>query len=246
MKISIRERPLRGERVRWLLAGGTIESAAYLEKDRRNELVFPYLRQLAAAFGMRPGIRNTLLLGGGGFAYPRYYVSHYPERRMDVAEISPGMIRISRKLFFLDDLIRENGMSPREVFVPRGAGGSPGMRRDGSAPRLRVFCEDAFDYLLRCPERYDFIIDDAYTGRRAVGGLRSGDGIRLIRARLSAGGIYAVNVVSAMRGPLSLKKRKEERLLRKTFRYTASVPCDDTAGYLIPQNILMFASDEAL
>ena len=243
---SIRESIVNGGRVRWLLVNGTIESAVSLEKGRRDELLFPYLKQLACAFKMRDGIRNTLLLGGGGFAYPRFYISHYPDKRLDVVEISPEIIRISREQFFLDDLIREQGMNPDGVFFPRGESGKPDDKEEESPSRLRVFREDAFDYLLRCPGRYDFIIDDAYAGRRAVGKLRSDDGIRLIRSRLSHGGIYAVNVVSSMRGILSSRKKAAERLIGRHFRYMTAVPCDESAGSMTPQNVMMFASDEAL
>lgn len=221
-KKSIRERDTKKGKIRYLCADGAIESAMFLEPGRRNELVFPYLRQLSCAFSFRPEIRETLLIGGGAFAYPRYYLSHYPERKIDVIEADEGMVRMARRHFFLDDLVRE------------------------SEPRLQIYIEDGFDYLLRCGKRYDFIIDDAYTGSKAASSLRSDDGMRLVRARLAPGGIYAANVVTAERGPFAMRGREMRRLMERHFRYVATVPCDEARGAWGRQNWVYLGAGEEL
>ena len=234
-QLYIYELSYRGRNVRLLLSRGAIESASYTDPELRDEIVSPYLRQLSWAFSFRPGITKTLMLGGGGFVYPRYYLKTFPEKRIDVVEVSRGMIRISREFFFLDDFLREQKMSPASVFG-----------RNKTDSRFRVFREDGFNYLLRADERYDFIIEDAYAGKKAVSTLRSEDGVRLMKARLTRGGICAVNVVSARKGPLARKGREMEAVLKRHFRCVAVIPCDEEESQYKIQNLLMFASDEVL
>ncbi len=221
---GIREMRFRKQNVRLLMVRGAIESATFTDPEMRNELVFPYLSQLSFAFSLRPEIRKTLLIGGGAFAYPKYYISHYPDREMDVVEIDGRLTDIAKKHFYLDELLADESRSRR----------------------LRIINEDGFDYLLRCADSYDFIIDDAYSGKRAIRELRSETGIGLIRRRLTEGGIYAVNVAAALRGPFALRGRRMERMLKKSFRFTTTIPCDDSLSSWSLQNSLMFASDREL
>lgn len=222
-KIIVRNDFYRAAKVRLLLVDDAIETAVFRDPAKKYELVSPYLDQLSYAFSARPGIKKTLLIGGGGFAYPGYYISHYPDRIIDVVEINSEMIRLAREEFYLGDLLEEYG-----------------------SERLRIFNEDAFAYLLRSDQQYDFIVDDAYIGRKASGGVRSRDGIRLMRAHLSKGGILAINIVTALKGPRSLHGRRTERMVRSHFRYVTLIPCEDHLGPYEMQNCLIFASDEEL
>ncbi len=44
----------------------------------------------------------TLTIGGGGYVYPRYIVANYPNSRVDVAEIDPGVTRAAIEAFGLE------------------------------------------------------------------------------------------------------------------------------------------------
>jgi len=74
-----------GETVRTLVVDGTIESATYLG-ERRYDLVFDYLRTFDAMFDTGMPISNALMIGGGGYSYPKHLVFHHPETAVDVVE----------------------------------------------------------------------------------------------------------------------------------------------------------------
>lgn len=300
--ILIQDDEYRAEPVRFLIVDGAIQTAVFLDSKKKYELVSPYLDQLSYAFSFRPDIKDSLLLGGGGFAYPTYYISHYPERRIDAVEIDGEMIKAAMESFYLRDLLKEFGMEEKDVLIggteilsdvqsaSMSVGGQPaasmssdqqpvvsagggrqpvtsmsadqqsvvsaggGRQSAASAssdrqyiqPRLRIYNKDALNYLLSSDLQYDFIIEDAYDGRRAAGSLRSDDGIRLMRSHLRKGGILAVNVVAARKGPLAIKGHETEMTLRRHFRYVAVMPCEEDVSPWATQNCLMFASDEEL
>jgi spermidine synthase len=57
-----------------------MESAVYTDPETENhELVFPYMQRFSYAFAVNPAIQKTLLIGGGAFSYPRYYLAKYPD-----------------------------------------------------------------------------------------------------------------------------------------------------------------------
>ena len=102
-----------GEEIRVLSQGGVYQSATYLG-DRRFEPVFAYYRAFDAMFeawpghedGSRPikGVRNVLMIGGGGFAYPKHLLTAHSGIHLDVAELDLSVVRVARRWFFLDEL----------------------------------------------------------------------------------------------------------------------------------------------
>ena len=74
---------------------------------------------------------RVLVLGGGGFAWPKHVLATHPEVSLDVVEIDPAIIRIARKHFFLDEAI--------EKFDPVHA-------------RLRLICDDGRAFLENAAE----------------------------------------------------------------------------------------------
>ena len=103
-RIVIREVDENDQRIRYLLVNGGEESACYSEPGMHNELKFIYTRKLAQLFEIFPSFQNSLLIGGGGFSLPRYLISHYPDHTMDVVELSPQIVEIAKKYFFLEEL----------------------------------------------------------------------------------------------------------------------------------------------
>ena len=70
-----------GKPVRVLQTGGVYQSATYLD-ERRMEPVFSYYRAFDHAFTLRPDTRRVLMIGGGGYAWPK----HVLERMRRVLE----------------------------------------------------------------------------------------------------------------------------------------------------------------
>ncbi len=89
------------ERMRLLLVDGAMQSAQYLDPLLEDELAFEYMREFEWAFRLHPSARRVLLIGGGGFAYPRFFLKNYPEKSIDVIELSPTIVEIAREYFGL-------------------------------------------------------------------------------------------------------------------------------------------------
>lgn len=224
-----------GSPVRVLRQGGVYQSATYLD-ERRFEPVFTYIRGFDAMFeaegAMRAeqghGVRRVLMLGGGGFSYPKHLLTSRSGARFDVVEPDPAITSAARRWFFVDEL--EQRLA------------DPACSRGCS---LGVFTADGRGFLeaaaLRAV-RYDAIINDAFAGREPVHALASVDAARAVKACLVSGGLYLVNVVSRDHGADLSFLRDEVATLRAVF---ARVHVLDTSDEQFggESNYLVIATD---
>lgn len=138
-----------GSEVRVLAQGGVFQSATYLG-ERWSEPVFEYIRAFDTMFEALPqmrawyahGIGRVLMLGGGGFSYPKALLAARDDVWMDVVEADPAIVQMARRWFYLDRLEQEVG------------------------PRLGICTEDARVYL----ERISLLIasDEDYSFADAI------------------------------------------------------------------------------
>lgn len=217
----------RGQKVRVMRVGGVYQSATYLG-EHRFEPVFEYARALDALLGRMPSAERLLMLGGGGYAWPKSVLTRREDVRMDVVELDPGIIRTARRWFFLDELERLAG------------------------PRLRVICGDGLAFLNGAPmsggERatsYDLIVNDCFSGVEPVRALASVNAARAAKARLRAGGAYAANVVSRDGGADLSFLRDVTATLALVFDRVHVVPCADEE-FGGEDNYLVVGTDGAL
>jgi spermidine synthase len=211
--------------VRVLEIEGTWQSATYLDEGW-SELVFPYHRRYECLFEAMPDARDVLMLGGGGFADPKYLITHHPQVRVDVVEIDPAMTRLANEHFFLDRL--------EEEYHPQ---------RDG---RLRIFEADARAFVegevAGARQRYDAILNDCFSAGEPLASLASAEGARAIRARLAPEGVYLANVVSALEGPRSRPLRDVCATLAGEFSHVHVIACGPDEPRL-PDNNVVIACD---
>ena len=142
-----------GEKIRVLQQGGVYQSATYVG-ERRFEPVFAYYRAFDAMFEAEPvlcaasghGVERVLMLGGGGYAYPKHALTQHAGLVMDVVEIDPAVTRLARRWFFLDELERLAGERLRSITAdapgyppPAGAGGprTPGPAAGSSSSTVK-------------------------------------------------------------------------------------------------------------
>ena len=251
-----------GAEVRVLQTGGVWQSATYVD-DRRFEPVFAYYRAFdhmfeAARTGGVP-VRRALMLGGGGFAYPKHALTTRPDLRMDVVEIDPAIVRAARDYFFLDEL--EQRLAEEAAAAGR------------CASRLRVITLDGRAYLEACARaqgsgadgdafgarpsergagqgvlapdrtaRYDAIINDTFSGREPVRALATVEAAHTAHACLVPGGLYLANVVSRAGGTDVEFLRDVVATLAQVFACVHVITAfDDEAG---EDNYLVIATDD--
>ena len=255
-----------GELVRVMNVKGTYQSATYLEEDC-YELVFGYHRAYNAMFKARPAmasageddasarkdvrpedsavlpavhfrkpsdaaaavgqgggvpaIRRVAMLGGGGFSYPKYLIAHHPEVSVDVVEIDPMVVSIAQRWFYLDRLMAE--------FETEETG------------RLGIYVQDAREFLEEPGARYDAIVNDTFDAGEPAPSLVGVDAARAIHARLNPGGLYLVNVVSALEGPRSSFLHQQVDDLEQVFSQVDVLPCA-TDHFSDDDNVIVVAT----
>lgn len=212
--------------IRVLEIGGAYQAATFLADDTCYDLVFDYCRLFDRLFEANIPIRRVLMLGGGGYMYPKHLISQYPDVALDVVEIDPAITALAERYFYLDRLIEE--------FDTERTG------------RLRLVNDDARHFLDVLPDgmRYDAIINDCFAGRAPVASLARPDAARLIRAHLTPGGAYLINAIAALEGPAAAPLVDLKGALSPAFSHISCVPCrrfakDDT------DNVLVIATDDA-
>lgn len=222
-RLVVRDTDYFNERVRVLLVGDTRESATFIAPEKRNDLIFEYTKGLNLVLEKVPHIQNTLMIGGAGFSYPKYYISRYPEKRMDVVEVDAHMVDLAMRYFYLDELFAEYDLHENN--------------------RLRIIISDGFDYLAACAEEYDAIFNDAYIGNVPDKDLLSENGVRQIKRCLKRNGVYALNLITALEGAQAMRGIMADAILKNRFRHVVVFPCTSGRAREEKQNCVIVASD---
>ena len=210
-----------GNPVRVMNVKGTYQSATYLDDDC-YELVFGYHRAYNALFQAGMPVHSIAMLGGGGFSYPKYLISHYPDIAVDVVEIDPMVVAIAERWFYVDRLAAEFDLD--------------------ETGRLGVFVQDAREFLEEPGRSYDAIINDCFAARVPVMSLATVEAARAIHARLNAGGMYLTNVISALRGPHAKLLHSVMVTLQQEFAHVHVLPGSEFLPRLV-DNYVVIATD---
>ena len=149
------------------------QSAMYL--DDPTELALPYTRFYRLAEYFQPAMLDMLVIGGGGYSFPKFALARYPEVRVDVVEIDPGITALARSHFGLEE-----------------------------HPRLRVIEADGRTFLNQPDRRYDVILLDAFNSHYSIPfHLVTIEAVRQLRERLTPSGVVLVNILASPEGGAS-------------------------------------------
>ena len=185
--------------------------------------MFKYSICFNDVFNLNRELNTCLMLGGAGFSYPKYLISHYPDKTIDVVEIDEGMVEIAFKYFYLDELFDEYNLYENE--------------------RLKIYVMDGREYLADTPKTYDVIFNDAYISDSPAEGLMSFEAISVIKSRLNPGGVYVVNMITAISGNAAYPLFSVMAYIKQHFKYTQLHKCRADTPANERQNCLIFASD---
>lgn len=212
-----------GEKIRILNVDGGFESATYTSKEKRYELVFEYTKYYDLMFKASENINDVLLIGGGGYSYPKYFISHYDSVNMDVVEIDKDVTKIAKKYFYLNDLIKDYNINDNK--------------------RLNLIEEDGRTYLNKNKKKYDAILNDAFSGGVPPKTLTTVEAVSKIKESLSDNGVYLTNVISSLEGTNSKFLKAETKTLFTKFKNVYVIPCLTNKTDEI-QNLMVIASDK--
>lgn len=201
-----------GRLMRAMITGpGARQSAMYM--DDPQALALPYTRFYRLTGHFVPDMDRVLVLGGGGYSFPKFALAAHPELLLDVVELDPGVTALAREHF--------------------------GLRDD---PRLRVLEEDARIFLNRNGERYDAILCDVFNTDHAVPfHLTTVETVRRLRASLTDNGVVLVNLLSSMSGDRGRLYRALFATYAAVFPRVRAYAVEDPAAPGLWQNVILAA-----
>jgi len=164
-----------------------VQSVVYLDGD---DLFASYSHFYHLLRYIRPEFRNTLMIGGAGFTFPKNYLRTYPDATIDVVEIDPRMTDIARDYFRLE-----------------------------TDPRMKIVNEDGRVFLNSAPSgAYHAVLMDAFGSLFSVPyQLTTLEAVRHIDRALDPQGVAIVNLGSAVTGSRSRFLRSELATYRAVF-----------------------------
>lgn len=211
----VRSRDVQGRPLNLLVdSPGGAQAASYLDSD---ELVFDCLRAFRLVNHILPEPRRALLIGGGGFAWPKDFLGWNPWSQMDVVEIDPAMDEIARRFF-----------------------------RHRSDPRVRVFHEDGRVFLNRRPGPYDVVFMDAFgTSDTIPFQLTTVEALRRVSGALVPRGVVLANLLGAPEGQGAAFLRRQVASYRQVFPRVFLFQVDPRLGTTSLQNLTLLALKDA-
>lgn len=137
-----------------------------MAKDDNPELLFSYnQRFFEMVMSVQP--KKLLVIGGGAFMLPIAAFHRFADMTIDVVEIDPLLVQLSRDFFDLPD-----------------------------SERLRVHVEDGARFIKATTERYDMIIIDAFSGFTIPHHLLEKDTLLEYKKHMKKSGVIALNFIS--------------------------------------------------
>lgn len=195
---------------RYLMMNSVMNSGMFLDSD---ELLFEYLKYYHLASHFNPEFKKTLMLGGAGYAFPKDFLSKYPQSSMDVVEIDPMVTELARKHFRLEN-----------------------------NPRLNIYHEDGRMYLNRTQEKYDVVFGDAFSSYYSIPyQLTTREATQRIYDILNDNGVVILNVVSAINGLKGEFLRAEYQTYKNIFPQVYVLPVQDVENGEEFQNVMIVA-----
>ena len=202
------------------------ESATFVDEQKCYDLVFEYTKYYDLMFKSSNEINDVLMIGGAGYSYPKYFISKYLDKNMDVVEIDGKVTDIAKQYFYLDKLIYEFDLDNNS--------------------RLNLITDDGRVYLNKNAKKYDAILNDAFAGESPATTLTTLEAAKKIYASLNDNGIYLTNIISSISGQNSDFIKSEIYTLKQLFKNVYAVPCNSINDLELVQNIMVISTDEDL
>jgi spermidine synthase len=218
-RIIVENDNYNGQPVRFYKQSGAYSSATFLDQSKKYELVFDYLKKYDQMFNYLDA-KNVAMIGGAAYQYPKYFISHFEDKNLDVIEIDSVSTEIAKKYFFLDDLINDYGDD-----------------------RLGLYNADGRVFLDETDKKYDAILNDAFAGEVPVGTLATKEAAKIIKSRLTDGGVYMSNVLTSLEGEKSRFLRSEVKTLAEVFDNVYVVPIHKNVPETLFTNWMLIATD---
>lgn len=186
------------------------QSGMFLHDE--EELVAEYAKYFRLINHFLNDPKEVLLIGGGGYSYPRDFLRTNLQSKIDVVEIDPAITEVSKKYFNL---------------------------RDDS--RLTIYHEDGRLFFNNNEKQYDAILLDAYSSdSSAPFYLTTKEAIFEMSDSLAEEGLIIANIISAVDGKEGKFFRAEYNTFKEVFPQVYFFPLKEDLSKT--QNIILVAS----
>lgn len=166
-RVVIADGIYRGQPTRFLLQDTSSSAAMYLDSD---EPAYDYTKYYRLHTMFVPEVKRALVMGGGAYSIPKALLADLPEAQVDVSEIEPSLVELSKKYFRLED-----------------------------NPRLAHYIEDGRRMLHDAPDRYDVIFSDVYHSMYSIPShFTTREFMELARNRLTDNGVFIANLIGSL------------------------------------------------
>ena len=160
--------------IRILFCDGVAQSITCTKKELRYELCDCFMKLFDVPLSLNTYGENYLVLGGGAFTYPKYYISKYLTKKMDVVEINSECIEYAKKYFYLEELINEYDLENK---------------------RLNIIIDDAMNYISNTQNKYDYVLIDLFNGKLPITEIYDEENIGNIKRIINNNSIIAINYI---------------------------------------------------
>ncbi len=185
-------------------------SAIFMDGD---DLVYEYLKFYDLVDHFKKDFKKVLLLGGGAYTYPKYFLKKHPQVKMDVVEIDPKLVEIAEKHF---------GLQPIK--------------------NLKVIHQDARIFLNKNKNKYDIIFGDAFNSQSSIPfHLTTKEAVQKKFDALSDDGMVVLNVSSSIEGKRGKFLRAEYQTYKNIFPQVYVFLANHKNDAQALQNIILFA-----
>lgn len=207
--------PVTGLRVRKLVTGWW-QTQTTARSDGDPQLLDPYQEVMSLAYRLVSHPQRILVIGGGGYAQPRFYLQHFTDGTIDVIEIDPGITRFAQRFFFLKP-----------------------------DPRLTIYHQDARIFLNSNRHQYDIVLVDAFYHITPPFHLTTSEAVSQIFRSTAADSIVLVNLIGSLSGPRSKFIASEYLTYSRLFPEVQLIPAFDNQPDRL-QNIILIAAKQPL
>ena len=147
---------------------GTPEKQSSMSLKRPDILILSYTKAMMVGLLYMRAPRNILTLGLGGGSLPKFFLSHFPECKIDIVELRPMVVKVAFDYFSL----------PQD-------------------PRLTLYVNDAKDFFNREEAGYyDLILLDIFNKRGMVPTIGDTSFLKACKAHLTEKGVLIINLWS--------------------------------------------------
>lgn len=166
-KITVLDGQFFGRPTRFFKQDHSLSGAMFLDSTDPKDLVFDYTNYYSIYSLFTPKLHNALVIGGGAYSIPKALLAHSPDVIVDVSEIEPSLLWLSKKYFAVE----------------------------GSS-RLRTSTEDGRRMLRDSTKQYDLIFSDVYYSFFSIPAhFTTVEFFATAKSKLSKDGVFMANMI---------------------------------------------------